>query len=129
MEKETELSIEQVLDMLPPNEEEAASIVKNLLIYTKGKYDILPDILLAMSPEEAINFVYVFSDKTIKIPDYRIFSNSIRDIRIFQEVQKDPQHKVVKELAEKYELTVQALLWIVEKVASKLEVPNPLKNQ
>jgi hypothetical protein len=126
--KEVELSIEQVIEMLPPNKMDAESIVKNLLIYTKGKYDILPDILLAMTPEQVINFVYIFSDKTLKIPEYRLFSNSIRDIMIFQAIQKDPQHKTVKELAEKYELTVQATLWIVEKVSSKLEVPNPLKN-
>jgi hypothetical protein len=126
--KEVELSIEQVIEMLPPNEVEAQSVIHDLLVYCKGKYDILPDILLAMTPEEVINFVYIFSDKTLKIPDYRLFSNSVRDIRIFQAIKADPQHKVVKELAEKYELTVQATLWIIEKVSSKLEVPNPLKN-
>ena len=128
MEKEVELSIEQVIEMLPPNEIEAQSIIHDLLVYCKGKYDILPDILLTMTPEEVINFVYIFSDKTLKIPEYRLFSNSVRDIRIFQAIKADPQHKVVKELAEKYELTVQATLWIIEKVSSKLEVPNPLKN-
>jgi hypothetical protein len=128
MEKEVELSIEQVIEMLPPNEVEAQSVIHDLLVYCKGKYDILPDILLAMTPEEVINFVYIFSDKTLKIPEYRLFSNSVRDIRIFQAVKADPQHKTVKELAEKYELTVQATLWIVEKVSSKLEQPNPLKN-
>jgi hypothetical protein len=128
MEKEVELSIEQVIEMLPPNEGEAQTIISDLLIYCKGKYDILPDILLTMSPEQVINFVYIFSDKILKIPEYRLFSNSVRDIRIFQEIKKDPQHKTVKELAEKYELTVQATLWIIEKVSSKLEIPNPLKN-
>ncbi len=128
MEKETELSIEQVLEMLPPNEEDASAIIENLLVYCKDKYDILPDILLAMTPEQVIRFVYVFSDKVLKIPDYKTFSNSVRDIMIFQAIQKEPQHKVVKELAERYELTVQATLWIIEKVSTKLEVPNPLKN-
>jgi hypothetical protein len=128
MEKEVELSIEQVIEMLPPNEGEAQTIINDLLIYCKGKYDILPDILLTMSPEQVINFVYIFSDKILKIPEYRLFSNSVRDIRIFQEIKKDPQHKTVKELAEKYELTVQACLWVIEKVSSKLEIPNPLKN-
>lgn len=128
MEKETELNIEQVLEMLPPNEEDASGIVENLLSYCKDKYDILPDILLAMSPEQAIRFVYVFSDKTLKIPDYGTFSNSVRDIMIFQKIVQSPQHKTVKELAEKYELTVQATLWIIEKVSTKLEIANPLKN-
>lgn len=128
MQTETELSVKQILEMLPPNEVDATNVVQNLLIYTKDKYDILPDILLTMSPEQAIKFVYVFSDKVLKIPDYRPFSNAIRDIMIYQTVKATPQHKTVKELAEKYELTVQATLWIVEKVSNKLELQNPLKN-
>ena len=128
MEKETELSIEQILEMLPPSDIEASSVIENLLIYCKDKYDILPDILLTMTPEQAVRFVYVFSDKTLKIPEYRTFSNAIRDIMIFQAVQKTPEHKTVKEQAEKYELTVQATMWIIEKVSNKLELPNPLKN-
>lgn len=127
--KDIELSIEHILDILPPaNSTDIKDIMEDILVYCKDKYDLLPSLILALPPDQITKFIYVFSDTTVKVPDYKSFSNAVRDIIIFQEVKKSPQHKTVKKLAEKYDLTIQATLWIIEKVSNKLEVPNPLKN-
>lgn len=128
MEKDKELNIEQILKMLPPDVEEANAVVKELLVYCSDKYDFLPELLLNIEAKQVIQLCYIMSDKTIKFPDFKTMGNALRDLYIFKAVKAAPEHKTVKALAERYELTIPATLWILEKVSAKLEEQNPLKN-
>lgn len=105
------------------------TFAKDFLVYLGDKYTILPELLLILTLPQILQLVYVFSDQTLKIPDKKNMENAIRDISIFYAIKENPEHKTVKALSEQYNLTIQATLWIIEKVCNKFEVPNPLKNQ
>jgi hypothetical protein len=130
--KETEVNLEKILDMLPFQEGIPAlqreTFAKDFLVYIGDKYTILPELLLILTLPQILQLVYVFSDQTLKIPDKKNMENAIRDISIFYAIKENPEHKTVKALSEQYNLTIQATLWIIEKVCNKFEVPNPLKN-
>lgn len=130
--KDVELNIEKVLELLPFADKipatEQDTFTRDLLVYVSEKYEILPELMLVFPLKDILKLIYIFSDKTIKIPDKKAFENAMRDLSIFYAVKENPEHKTVKALAEKYDLTLQATLWIVSKVSAKLEVDNPLKS-
>ena len=130
--KETEINIEKILDMLPFQENIPAlqqeNFSKDFLAYIGDKYTLLPELLLVLTLPQIFNLIYVFSEQTLKIPDKKNIESAIRDITIYYTILEKPEHKTVKALAEKYNLTVSATLWIIEKVCNKFEVVNPLKN-
>lgn len=130
--KETEINIEKILDTLPISDNipvlQKESFYKDFLAYIGDKYTILPELLLIFTFPQILNLIYVFSDQTLKIPDKKNIENAIRDIAIYYAVKECPEHKTIKLLSEKYNLTIPATLWIVDKVCTKFEEPNPLKN-
>lgn len=120
---------EKVLNFLPfkPVSKSAEQeLYKDLLVYVGEKFDILPELFQILSVDVLLKFLYVFSGKTIKIPEKRLVTQALRDLDIFYCYSKTPTKIEITRLSKKYSVTPQNITTIINKVAKKLNKISPL---
>jgi hypothetical protein len=122
-------TVEKLMNFLPVKYNEKipeSELIKDLILYSSEKFDILPELSVILNVKELLKFLYIFSGKHIKIPEKKVISNSLRDLDIFYSYSKNPIKQEVAKLSGKYKITSQNVLNIVNKVSKILNKPNPI---
>lgn len=97
---------------------------ESLLNYMADKVTFIHELSSIMELPEILDFLYVFSGKTIIVPDAKTIRTAIRDLDIFFCLDKKDEPQEVARLAQKYGITQQAISSIRSKVIQKLNHKN-----
>jgi hypothetical protein len=122
--------LQEYLPFNPPGQKiKEEDFLKAVLVYTTKKFSLIPDLLTIFNLKDVIKFLTVFSGQTLVVPEHGTISDNFRDIHIYFSIELLPTTDEIKRLAQLFNLAPQTIRLIVEKVATMLDKPNPLKNK
>jgi len=82
--------------------------VELLLLYS-SRMTLLPELYDALGREYALRFLDIFSGRTISIPSQEAMNRDLRDVAIFLRIHKNDTPERRKEIAQKYDITLENL--------------------
>ena len=100
-----------------------------VLLYIGAKCTLLPELLEVFSLEDTLLFLHIFSGQKITVPKRKQIEAGLKDIAVYFAVVYNPSQEEVSRLAKLNSVTTQTIRLIVERIATMLERPNPLKKQ
>jgi hypothetical protein len=95
--------------------------------YVSNKHSLLPEMAGILSPEQLLNFLFIFSGQLLSIPDQKTILATFKDLDIFFSLTTNPTSSEIQRLASKYQTTIQTVKVTADKVAEALQKDSPIK--
>ena len=103
--------------------------LRAVLLYIGDKCSLLPELLEVFSLEDTLLFLHIFSGQRINVPKRKQIESGLQDIALYFAVVNNPTLDEINRLAKLNNITSQTVKLIVNRIATLLDQPNPLKKQ
>lgn len=91
--------------------------------YMEKEYDLIHEMGQLINFKELIDFLYVFSGRTIKVPDPKVILSCLRNLDIYLSLKdKEQPAQDVNRLAQKYSITADKVKNIFYVVSTMVEI-------